>query len=770
MSSWQLLVEEDSVERPVPVEEGVITIGRGDGCTVVQCAVERRGERIFLRDEGSHNGTWRNGARVEGEVELQEGDDIRIGRVHIRPARRREDDSAAAIPVGAGLGAGEGLRAVSLGKATGGEAATTAVPRDTRGERKLDEQLIRAFGAHKPVLEEDAEGKSEPLWVRVLAYRQLIGTCLGAVVVVFTLGLIGYGVTKPHFDRKRETADAERKRIEHENKLMKSAEDARRNVEGLLAGNKFDAADKAIDRAANEGVKAEVTDPLRDQIRNAADARLDDLYPAILKRREAGQYREAEDLYELHREPLGHASQRQHGRFADLADRLQYAESEDCFREARQLASQGDPEAAEARLAECRKINPQRPHQADEARAMIDKLLLPSLSDKLEKAGRERAWEAAAGSALKMLSLSGGHELIRKHHSQLVSRELAGMARLDETSEKCEFEWLNPQQGYELRREGTLMRGLAPGPIRFLVRKPGHVPMVVEFSAEPLEIKPLPLPGLQREAEKGPWAAYVARGRGLQELLLTHYQNLSPTPSWLAGVKKIIAESPLPAVKNGKNGKGMDKLVDAFLKQKDHPVKRLQSLDELGQAVRASPGTWTGILDRCGQPLGEALRRLETGCAECCGEGGIACTQCKGERKAQELVACRNCQKGWIKCLQCDGSGQPKCKSCGGTGSVKITHSTGGVLRSNPVPEQCRACHGRGKLGSCSNRACEKGRIRCRPCGQTGMVKTKIDCRVCRKTGRQPCTACAGSGARDKMELNARIKAEQAIRRLLHST
>lgn len=99
------LVEGDRIHRLVT---GVNVIGRDDECAVTLdfTGVSRRHaritvgeERVTVEDLGSKNGTFVNDVRVEGEVELRDGDRIRLGglpltfRSSLRPlttATRRE--------------------------------------------------------------------------------------------------------------------------------------------------------------------------------------------------------------------------------------------------------------------------------------------------------------------------------------------------------------------------------------------------------------------------------------------------------------------------------------------------------------------------------------------------------------------------------------------------------------------------------------------------------------------------------------------------------
>src|SRR5512143_2415543 len=48
------------------------------------CIVEQRETGFVLRDLGSLNGTYVNGARVRGEAPLRHGDEITLGQTHAR--------------------------------------------------------------------------------------------------------------------------------------------------------------------------------------------------------------------------------------------------------------------------------------------------------------------------------------------------------------------------------------------------------------------------------------------------------------------------------------------------------------------------------------------------------------------------------------------------------------------------------------------------------------------------------------------------------------
>lgn len=93
------LVVTDSTGAVTEHEMGVgpVTVGRSTDCDVVvleaqvsrqHAVIEYDGERLHVRDGGSHNGTWVNGKRVpsgqEGEIDLTDGDEIRIGETVLK--------------------------------------------------------------------------------------------------------------------------------------------------------------------------------------------------------------------------------------------------------------------------------------------------------------------------------------------------------------------------------------------------------------------------------------------------------------------------------------------------------------------------------------------------------------------------------------------------------------------------------------------------------------------------------------------------------------
>ena len=79
----------------VPLEDERVTVGRTDGNDVViadervsrlHAAFERVAGEWLVRDLGSRNGTFLNGAPVDGRERLAQGDVLRIGDTELRVA------------------------------------------------------------------------------------------------------------------------------------------------------------------------------------------------------------------------------------------------------------------------------------------------------------------------------------------------------------------------------------------------------------------------------------------------------------------------------------------------------------------------------------------------------------------------------------------------------------------------------------------------------------------------------------------------------------
>jgi hypothetical protein len=73
----------------------------GDGVSRVHAVLERFGDAWCVRDLGSRNGTFVNGARIIGERALHSGDEIVLGRLRLlfhAPARGKETAAIAQPP------------------------------------------------------------------------------------------------------------------------------------------------------------------------------------------------------------------------------------------------------------------------------------------------------------------------------------------------------------------------------------------------------------------------------------------------------------------------------------------------------------------------------------------------------------------------------------------------------------------------------------------------------------------------------------------------
>lgn len=91
-SGWGLLVERGSqAGRAYPLPEGTTRVGRHlqsgillDDITVSRwhCVLTVEGDRLAVEDEGSTNGTYVNGARMEVST-LHPGDTLMVGRFHL---------------------------------------------------------------------------------------------------------------------------------------------------------------------------------------------------------------------------------------------------------------------------------------------------------------------------------------------------------------------------------------------------------------------------------------------------------------------------------------------------------------------------------------------------------------------------------------------------------------------------------------------------------------------------------------------------------------
>lgn len=146
-----------------------------------------------------------------------------------------------------------------------------------------------------------------------------------------------------------------------------------------------------------------------------------------------------------------------------------------------------------------------------------------------------------------------------------------------------------------------------------------------------------------------------------------------------------------------------------------------------------------------------ALRHFSADmCPECSGYGKTGCDSCD----STGIVDCpeTDCENGLIKskktpsgnndgqritsiaaslpepCANCRGQGYVACEACAGTGAIS-----------------CRACKGSGERKPCA-KCLGEGTAACRACKGTGKDKKGNECRLCKAEGIVLCPTCGGDG------------------------
>lgn len=102
---WRIHVREGAERRTLQPTVGMV-VGRDASCDLVVDAsvvsrrharIEPSGGRLWLEDLGSTNGTFRNGDRIGGRVELRSGDEIRVGPLILRVEAVDEGAASASL-------------------------------------------------------------------------------------------------------------------------------------------------------------------------------------------------------------------------------------------------------------------------------------------------------------------------------------------------------------------------------------------------------------------------------------------------------------------------------------------------------------------------------------------------------------------------------------------------------------------------------------------------------------------------------------------------
>jgi pSer/pThr/pTyr-binding forkhead associated (FHA) protein len=93
-----------SAGREIPIPVPRFLIGRSADCHMRpksdaisrrHCAISTKGNRVFVRDLKSRNGTFVNGERIEGKCELNSGDTICVGKLEFEVCFQPDDAAVA---------------------------------------------------------------------------------------------------------------------------------------------------------------------------------------------------------------------------------------------------------------------------------------------------------------------------------------------------------------------------------------------------------------------------------------------------------------------------------------------------------------------------------------------------------------------------------------------------------------------------------------------------------------------------------------------------
>ena len=91
---------------PIPLLKKKLLVGRRESCDIVlrfpnvsahHCQLRVDGGYWYVKDMNSRNGVFVNDRRIEGEVELKEGDVIRIGGAQLFYMDQDFDDAQSAL-------------------------------------------------------------------------------------------------------------------------------------------------------------------------------------------------------------------------------------------------------------------------------------------------------------------------------------------------------------------------------------------------------------------------------------------------------------------------------------------------------------------------------------------------------------------------------------------------------------------------------------------------------------------------------------------------
>jgi len=107
-----IVLEGKHKDREIPLPETIFMIGRDRQCHLrphcasvskLHCAIAAWAGQVRVRDLKSRNGTFLNEQRIEGEVVVHDGDQLRIGTL-VFSFRIKTDDG---VPIGAPISSGD---------------------------------------------------------------------------------------------------------------------------------------------------------------------------------------------------------------------------------------------------------------------------------------------------------------------------------------------------------------------------------------------------------------------------------------------------------------------------------------------------------------------------------------------------------------------------------------------------------------------------------------------------------------------------------------
>jgi predicted component of type VI protein secretion system len=167
-----IVLEGKHKDREIPLPETIFMIGRDKQCHLrphcpsvskLHCAIAAWAGQVRVRDLKSRNGTFLNGRRIEGEVVVQNGDQLRIGTL-VFSFRIKKDDG---IPIGAPISSGDVLWLLESASDSGllaiANQATceTVIPSELLSDASVQtREAVRQPADHMPHMIKDPGSKA----------------------------------------------------------------------------------------------------------------------------------------------------------------------------------------------------------------------------------------------------------------------------------------------------------------------------------------------------------------------------------------------------------------------------------------------------------------------------------------------------------------------------------------------------------------------------------------------------------------------------------